>query len=121
YDIRAPEICEIEKHPTARPKYRIVLEELEKLNINFSEEIKRIRLIENLNIEEYNIRLPPKEDLIIVKLEEFNDYKFEKGKKYLLICKNGILSRYLAEKLRKDGVEAYYLDEKTATRLGFIK
>ncbi|BFI73884.1 tRNA sulfurtransferase [Nanoarchaeota archaeon] len=120
YDIRAPEICEIEKHPKTNPKYEIVLEELKKLDINFEKEIENIKEIENVNIQNFNLVLPDKKDLIIVRSEDFSNYKFEKGKKYLLVCKNGILSKYFAESLRKEGIEAYYLDEKTAKRLNYL-
>jgi thiamine biosynthesis protein ThiI len=120
YDIRAPEICEIEKHSKTKPKYKIVIEEFKKIDIDFEKEIEKINKIENIEIKEYNLILPNKENLIIVKSEDFSNYKFEKGKKYLLICKNGILSKYMSEKLRKEGIEAYYLDEKTAKRLNYI-
>jgi thiamine biosynthesis protein ThiI len=120
YDIRAPEICKIENYPTTKPKIDIVISELNKLNINFDNEIKKIREINNINIEEFNLKIPDKKDLIIIKSEEFSKYNFEKGKKYLLICKNGVLSKYFAKRLRDIGIEAYYMDEKTAKMLKYI-
>jgi len=120
YDIRAPEICKIENHPVTKPKIDIVISELNKLNIDFDKEIEKIREINNINIEEFNLKIPDKKDLIIVRSEEFSKYNFEKGKKYLLICENGILSRYFAKRLRDRGIEAYYMDEKTAKILKYI-
>jgi len=66
------------------------------------------------------LKIPDKKDLIIVRFEEFSKYNFEKGNKYLLICEKGILSRYFAKRLRDRGIEAYYMDEKTAKILGYI-
>jgi len=120
YDIRAPEICKIENHPVTKPKIDIVISELNKLNIDFDKEIEKIREINNINIEEFNLKIPNKKDLIIVRSKEFSKYNFEKGKKYLLICENGILSRYFAKRLRDRGIEAYYMDEKTAKMLKYI-
>jgi len=120
YNIRAPEICKIENRPTTKPKVDIVIFELNKLNIDFDKEIEKIKEINNINIEEFNLKIPDKKDLIIVKSEEFSKYNFEKDKKYLLICKNGILSKYFAKRLRDKGIEAYYMDEKTAKMLKYI-
>jgi len=120
YDIRAPDIYKIENHPITKPKIDIIISELNKLNIDFDKEIERIREINNMNIEEFNLKVPDKKDLIIVRFEEFSKYNFEKGNKYLLICEKGILSRYFAKRLRDRGIEAYYMDEKTAKILGYI-
>jgi len=120
YDIRAPEICKIENHPVTKPKIDVVISELNKLNIDFDKEIEKIREVNSINIEEFNLKVPDKKDLIIVKSEEFSKYNFEKCKKYLLICKNGILSKYFAKRLRNIGIEAYYMDEKTAKILKYI-
>ncbi|MFP3132174.1 MAG: THUMP domain-containing protein [Candidatus Nanopusillus sp.] len=120
YDIRAPDICKIENHPVTKPKIDIVISELNKLNIDFDKEVEKIREVNNINIEEFNLKIPDKKDLIIVRFEEFSKYNFEKGNKYLLICEKGILSRYFAKRLRDRGIEAYYMDEKTAKILGYI-
>ena len=120
YNIRAPEICKIENHPVTKPKTDIVISELNKLNIDFDKEIEKIREVNSINIEEFNLKVPDKKDLIIVKSEEFSKYNFEKGKKYLLICEKGILSKYFAKRLRNMGIEAYYMDEKTAKILKYI-
>jgi len=120
YNIRAPDIYKIENHSITKPKIDIVISELNKLNIDFDKEIEKIREINNINIEEFNLKVPDKKDLIIVKYEEFSKYNFEKGNKYLLICEKGILSRYFAKRLRNMGIEAYYMDEKTAKILNYI-
>ena len=120
YDIRAPDICKIENHPVTKPKIDIVISELNKLNIDFDKEVEKIREVNNINIEEFNLKIPDKKDLIIVRFQEFSKYNFEKGNKYLLICEKGILSRYFAKRLRDRGIEAYYMDEKTAKILGYI-
>jgi thiamine biosynthesis protein ThiI len=120
YNIRAPEICKIENHPVARPKIDIVISELNKLNVDFDKEIEKVREVNSINIEEFNLKVPDKKDLIIVKSEEFSKYNFEKGKKYLLICEKGILSKYFAKRLRNIGIEAYYMDKKTAKILKYI-
>jgi thiamine biosynthesis protein ThiI len=120
YDIRAPDIFKIENHPVTKPKIDIVISELNKLNIDFDKEVEKIREVNNINIEEFNLKIPDKKDLIIVRFEEFSKYNFEKGNKYLLICEKGILSRYFAKRLRDRGIEAYYMDEKTAKILGYI-
>ena len=120
YEIRAPEICQIEKHPFAKPKLDIILEELKKININFKEEINKVYELKNIQIDEYNLNLPERNKVIVVTSDKFNNYEFEKGNKYLLVCKTGIIARYYAEKLKQNGIEAYYLDEKTAKRLGYI-
>jgi len=120
YNIRAPDIYKIENHSITKPKIDIVISELNKLNIDFDKEIEKIREINNINIEEFNLKVPDKKDLIIVKYEEFSKYNFEKGNKYLLICEKGILSRYFAKRLRNMGIEAYYMDEKTAKILEYI-
>jgi len=120
YDIRTPYICKIENHPLTKPKIDIVISELNKLNIDFDKEVEKIREVNNINIEEFNLKIPDKKDLIIVRFEEFSKYNFEKGNKYLLICEKGILSRYFAKRLRDRGIEAYYMDEKTAKILGYI-
>ncbi|MEM0481159.1 MAG: rhodanese-like domain-containing protein, partial [Candidatus Aenigmatarchaeota archaeon] len=120
YEIKAPEICQIEKYPTTKPKYEIVIEELNKLNINFEEEVKNVYELKGLEIKEFNFNLPSKEKLIVLRTENIENFNFEKDKKYLLVCKTGMLSKYFAEKLRSQGIEAYWLDEKTAKRLGYL-
>ncbi|MEM5828459.1 MAG: THUMP domain-containing protein [Candidatus Aenigmatarchaeota archaeon] len=122
FELRAPEICEIEKYPTTKPKREIVLEELEKLSIDFNEEVKKVKLIENFEIEESIIKLPKKEELEIINLDNVSIEKLilEKDKKYLFICKSGMLARSVSEKYRKLGYETYFLDIRTAKSLKYI-
>ncbi|RDD52146.1 hypothetical protein BA065_03240 [Nanoarchaeota archaeon NZ13-N] len=120
YDFKAPEICEIERHPTTKPDRKIVEEELLKIGMKFDEEIEKVYEIKSLDdIKGEDIRLPDKKDLIVVDIRDIDKVKFEKGKRYLLICPTGILSRRIYEKL-KDEYEVYYLDIKTAKLLGYI-
>ncbi len=123
FEIKAPEICQLEKHPTTKPKKEIILEELNKINIDFEAEAKNIKEIGEKDLEsisEFLFSLPKKDELSIVFVDEIEKIKMEKSKKYLFICKTGALAKYFAEKFRKEGFEAYYLDEKTAKRLGYI-
>jgi len=121
FDLKAPEICELEKYPTTKPKLEIVQEELENLSINFDEEIKKIKEVMSFEIEEKILKLPKKEEVIVVNLDELNlnSLKLEKGKKYLFVCKSGIIARTVAEKFEKEGYETYYLDLRTAKSLKY--
>jgi len=120
YDVRVPEICKIEKHPVTRPKERVVYKELSKMDIKFDEEINKIYEIEMLeDMKEEEIKLPDKKDLVVIDVRDLNEIKLEKGKKYLLVCPTGMLARALYEKLKSE-YEVYYLDIKTAKRLGYL-
>jgi len=120
YDVRAPEICKIEKHPVTKPKEKILNRELNKIELKFDEEINKIYEINILeDVKEEEIRLPDKKDLIVIDVRELDKFKLEKGKKYLLVCPTGMLAKALYEKL-KDEYEIYYLDIKTAKRLGYL-
>jgi len=120
YNVRAPEICEIEKHPVTKPKEKILNRELNKIELKFDEEVNKIYEINVLgDVKEEEIRLPDKKDLIVIDVRDLDKFKLEKGKKYLLVCPTGMLAKALYEKL-KDEYEVYYLDIKTAKRLGYL-
>jgi len=119
YDVRAPDVCEIDRHPTTKPKERIVYEELKKIGLDFSEEVKKIYELEIFEEIKEEIRLPDKKDLIVVDVRDLDKVKFEKGKRYLLVCPTGMLAKVIYEKL-KDEYEVYYLDIKTAKQLGYL-
>ncbi|MEM5830432.1 MAG: THUMP domain-containing protein, partial [Candidatus Aenigmatarchaeota archaeon] len=121
FELRAPEICEIEKYPTTKPKKEIVLNELEKLSIDFNEEIKKVKVIENFEIEQDILNLPKRNEVEIINLDlvDVKNLNLEKNKKYLFICKSGILARSIAEKFKKMGYETYYLDLQTAKSLKY--
>ncbi|MEM4460843.1 MAG: hypothetical protein QXY70_01755, partial [Nanopusillaceae archaeon] len=111
---------EIEKHPKAKPNYEIFIEELNKLDINFKEEINKIYELNNLEENlEYRIDLPDKKNLIIVDVRNFDKITLEKDKKYLFICPTGILAKKFYEKYKNE-YNVYYLDIKTAKLLGYL-
>lgn len=120
YDYRAPEICEIEKHPKAKPDCKIFFEELNKLDINFKEEINKIYELTNLEENlEYEVDLPDKENLIVIDVRNFDKITLEKDKKYLFVCPTGILAKKFYEKYKNE-YNVYYLDIKTAKLLGYL-
>ncbi|MEM5832565.1 MAG: THUMP domain-containing protein [Candidatus Aenigmatarchaeota archaeon] len=118
-EFRAPELCQLEKHSNAHPSENILKEEFSKLNIDFRDLIKNIReakkeeLDFSVFIKNYN------EDLVVVDIKEADKLNFKSDKGYLIVCSKGILAYHYAKKLREKGINAYALDYKTATRLGY--
>jgi len=119
YEVRVPDVCEIERHPTTKPKEKIAYEELNRIRLDFSEEVSKIYELKELEEIKEEIKLPDKKDLIVVDVRDLDKVRFEKGKKYLLVCPTGMLAKVIYEKL-KDEYKVYYLDIKTAKQLGYL-
>lgn len=115
----SPEICQLESHSNAHPKEEIVLEEFSKLEIDLEKIIERIREARKEEVDlSYFISYFDK-DIEVVDIKDFEKTEFSRDKKYLIVCKTGLLSYSFAKLLRQKGIEAYASDYKTAIRLGY--
>lgn len=120
---KVPEVCMLEKHSTASPRKEILLEELEKVHIDIDELVNSLREAKVQHEEDISYLIPrniPKDKLHIVDLEKSFIEDDICGKKVLFLCPSGITAYYFAKKYREKGIEAYFLDYKTAKRLGYI-
>ncbi len=116
---KIPELCQIEKRTKVYPKKEDVLKEFENLGIKIDDILKKVRSGQRIDIKDFEF-VPTEKDLIVVDVKDYPTYKFEKGRKYLLVCPRGTTALVLARELREEGIEAYALDYKTARRMGFI-